>query len=77
MFKMADCIFCDGELEEFLIKKFSYWTVYLNKNQYYLGRVYFVLNRHGPEDTTSLTEEEWEELKIVNDSVTNILKSLY
>ncbi len=74
---MEKCIFCDGELEKFSIKRFNYWTVYLNKDQYYLGRVYVALNRHGPEDTVNLTKEEWEELKLVNDNLTKILKFLY
>ena len=74
---MVDCRFCDGELEKFLIKKFNYWTVYLHPNQGYLGRVYVILNRHGPEDTISLTEEEWIEFKTVLDKVVNVLKSLY
>lgn len=74
---MKKCIFCDGKLEKFLIKKFNYWTVYLNEDQYYLGRIYVALNRHGPEDTVNLTDEEWKELKLVNDSLTKILKSLY
>ena len=74
---MVECKFCNGELDKFLIKKFNYWTIYLNKNQSYLGRVYVVLNRHGPEDTIGLTEEEWKELKVVEDKVTNALKLLY
>ena len=55
-----ECIFCDGKLEKYLIKKFEYWQVYLNPNQYYLGRVYITLNRHGPESTIELTDEEWQ-----------------
>lgn len=77
MFEMIECRFCARELEKFLIKKFNYWTVYLHPNQCYLGRVYVILNRHGPEDTISLTEEEWQEFKIVLDKVVNVLKSLY
>jgi len=71
------CIFCDGKLEKYLIKKFDYWTVYLNENQYYLGRVYVTLNRHGPESTTELTDQEWQEFKRVIDKITKVLKYLY
>jgi len=72
-----ECKFCEGKLEEFLIKKFKYWTVYLNSHQDCLGRMFVVLNRHGPETTAGLTKEEWEELKIVEDKVTNALKELF
>ncbi len=74
---METCIFCDGNLEKVIIKKFEYWTVYLNPNQYYLGRVYIALNRHGPESTLELDDREWHELKIVLDKVTKTLKTLY
>jgi diadenosine tetraphosphate (Ap4A) HIT family hydrolase len=72
-----ECRFCAGELEKVEIKKFNYWTVYLHPNQSYLGRVYILLNRHGPGDTTELTEDEWKESKEVMDKITKILKSLY
>ena len=71
------CIFCDGDLEKYFVKKFEYWNVYLNPNQYHLGRVYVALNRHGPESTLELTDQEWQEFKEVIDKVTKVLKSLY
>ena len=74
---MAECKFCDGELKKLLIKKFEYWTIYLTENQYYLGRIYIALNRHGPEKTTELTKEEWNELKKISDKLTIVLASLY
>lgn len=74
---MEECIFCSGELEKYFIKKFEYWTVYLYENQYHLGRVYIVLNRHGPESTIELTKLEWDEFKDVIDRVTKSLMSLY
>ncbi len=74
---MNTCIFCDGNLEIFLVKKFEYWAVYLNSNQYNLGRVYIALNRHGPESTIELTKEEWGGFKQVIDKVTKVLISLY
>jgi len=72
-----ECRFCEGELEKVQIKKFNYWTVYLHPNQSYLGRVYIMLNRHGPGDTTELTKEEWEESKEIMDKITKSLKFLY
>jgi diadenosine tetraphosphate (Ap4A) HIT family hydrolase len=73
----TECIFCDGKLEKFLIRKFAHWTVYLNENQYFLGRVYIVLNRHGPESTTELTEKEWQEYKEVIDRISKIVQTNY
>ena len=74
---MIECKFCKRELEKYFIRKFDYWTVYLAENQYYLGRVYVVLNRHGPEKTTELIKEEWNELKKISDKLTIALESLY
>ena len=73
----TECIFCDRKLEKFLIEKFTYWTVYLNENQYFLGRTYIVLNRHGPESTTDLTNQEWQEYKEVIDKVSKRLQTIY
>lgn len=70
---MGRCIFCSGELNGNKIKKYNYWTIYLNENQYYLGRSYVALNRHGPESTISLNDEEWTEFKLVLDKLTNSL----
>lgn len=72
-----ECIFCDKKLEKYLIKKFEYWTVYLNPDQYYLGRIYVALNRHGPENTFELRDEEWNEFKQVIDKVAKVQKLLY
>jgi len=72
-----ECIFCDGKLKEFIIKKFKYWTIYLNENQYYLGRVYIALNRHGSESTVELGKLEWIEFKDIIDKITKIVKKLY
>jgi len=72
-----ECIFCGKKLENYLIKKFEYWTVYLNPEQYFLGRVYVALNRHDPENTFELSDEEWKEFKYVIDRVTKVQKLLY
>jgi len=74
---METCIFCDGELEKYIIKKFEYWIVYLNPDQYYVGRIYIALSRHGPESTIELKKEEWQELKEIIDKVTKVQSSLY
>lgn len=51
-----ECKFCVGA-PAWLIKKYKFWTVYLQKNQSYLGRLVLVLNRHQG-DFFSTTEEE-------------------
>ena len=71
------CIFCDGKLEKYLIKKFEYWGVYLCEDQNYLGRIYIVLKKHGPGEVTELKKEEWDELKDVVDKASKVLQSLY
>ena len=74
---MDRCIFCDGGLEKYFIKRFEYWSIYLCEDQNYLGRVYISLNRHGPETITELTNEEWQEFKIIIDKVSKVLYGLY
>ncbi len=74
---METCIFCDGNIEKNIIKKFEYWNVYLYPNQCYLGRVYIALNKHGPESILELDDREWHEFKIVIDKVAKALKTLY
>ena len=71
------CIFCDGKLEKYFIKKFEYWNVYLCEDQNYLGRTYIALNRHGPETIQELTNEEWIEFRDVIDKVSKVLHNLY
>ena len=74
---METCIFCDGKVEKYFIKKFEYWNVYLHESQYYLGRVRIALNKHGPEEVSELNDQEWNELKTIIDKVSKVLKSLY
>ena len=74
---MAECIFCSRALRKLKILKYNYWTIYLNDNQYYLGRIYVTLNRHGPENTLSLNGVEWGEFKSILDKVTLIVGRLF
>ena len=71
------CIFCDGKLEKYFIKKFEYWNLYLCPDQNYLGRVYIALSRHGSETITELTNEEWIEFKDVISKASKTLHNLY
>jgi len=71
------CVFCDGKIEKYFIKKFEYWGVYLHENQYNLGKLRVALNRHGPEEIIELNDQEWDELKTVLERISKVLKSLY
>jgi len=57
------CTYCVG-IPDWIIKKYDHWTVYLKKNQAYLGSVIIALNRHVP-DLFSATPEEMAELQKV------------
>ena len=50
------------DFERFRIKTYSYWELYLNGNQAYLGRSYVWLKREGKVGLTSLTKYEHSEL---------------
>ncbi len=53
------------DFSRFLIKKYKYWSVYIYKNQTYLGRCYIWCNRENAHDLVEITEEERKELFIV------------
>ena len=59
------------------IKKFKYWRLDLFENQSYLGRIAFVLKRHG-EDLFEISEEEKKELfdivKLYKKNVSKLFK---
>jgi len=69
-----DCFFC-GPLE-LPIQEFEHFTVYLFKNQYYLGRLFIRSNRH-IEDITDLTKEEIIELVDVLRKMRVAIKKLF
>ena len=49
--------------EEWVVKKYPSWTLYLSAEQYYLGRCYVWLKRFGKmQRITDLTHNEWIEL---------------
>ena len=69
-----DCSFCKTD-EKSVLKKFKYWTVLLNYNQYYLGRCLIVLNRH-LENYLEISDDEhkelWDVMHKVNHALTNL-----
>jgi len=72
---MKECEFCKIN-EETLIKKFNYWTILLNYNQYYLGTCLIILNRH-LEDFTEINEEERIELFDVMKKLREVIIDLF
>jgi len=55
------CEMCEGRFDELKLKEYRFWTVYLHKNQFYLGRAIIKLNRH-IEDVADILEPESKEL---------------
>ncbi len=69
------CTYCVGA-PDWEIKKYTYWTAYLKKNQAYLGTTIIALNRHIP-DLFSATKEEIEELQTIIVRLTGMMKELF
>ena len=73
-----ECEFCKkpDKFEDFRIKDFVYWSVFLHGEQYYLGRSVIRLRRH-VEDLGDLTSEEQKEFFIVARKLRNAIKGLF
>ncbi len=65
------------DFSQFLIKKYKYWSVYIYKNQTYLGRCYVWCNRENVFDLTEIKEKEREELFIILTSIKKTLTDLF
>ncbi len=65
------------EFQKFIIKQYSHWTVYLHKNQYFLGRVYLWAKRKEAVDLMQMTSEEREELFDIGQAVNKALTGLF
>jgi diadenosine tetraphosphate (Ap4A) HIT family hydrolase len=50
------------DYSEFEIAVYEYWTLFLHKNQNYVGRVYFWAKRDDNVDIFAITKEERDEL---------------
>lgn len=72
-----ECIFCkSSELEDALIKEYSYWKIYLHKNQAYLGRCMIALNRH-LEDIFDINQQEFNQLFEIIKNLKSVTKELF
>tara|TARA_Y100000310_G_C20587374_1_gene766177 strand:- start:751 stop:1173 length:423 start_codon:yes stop_codon:yes gene_type:complete len=66
------------DVNDLKVKKFNFWTICLHDVQYYLGRCRVFLNRKAIEDElTSVSEEEWTELKIILKNLRKVLAELF
>ena len=73
---MDNCPFCENRFEEYKIKRYNYWTLYINYEQPYLGRCNLVLNRH-LEDFSQISLQQREELWLLLKKLKKILDLLF
>lgn len=60
---MTDCVFCNNEFQEFVLKSYQNWEIQLFRDdQYYIGRTAVVLKNRHIENMVELTQDEREEL---------------
>lgn len=66
----------DSDYEQFLMKEYEYWKVYIHKSQYYLGRLYIWAKRNDADaDLFDMRKGEREELfHAVGPAVKNALR---
>ena len=65
------------DYEQYKLKEYKYWAVYLNVNQYFLGRVYIWSKRKGLVDLMDLSEKEQKELFEICKQVKQALTELF
>lgn len=65
------------DYEKLKIREYKLWTLYLNENQCYLGRVCLVANRSDAKDFIEMTEAEREEFFSSAKQVNKALKKLF
>ncbi len=73
---MGSCVLCEKKSDEFLLKDYNYWSLYLDPQQPYLGRCQIVLKRH-LEDLSQISLQQREELWLLLKKLKKILDSLY
>lgn len=67
-----------SKFDEFIIKRYRYWTLYIHENQSYLGRAFLWLNRPGDmQRLTHLTIEETLELRFALGKYEDVLRKLW
>lgn len=65
------------DYEQYKIRGYKYWGVYLHDNQYYLGRVYIWSKREGLVDLMDTTEEERREFFEIGAALKQVLSRLF
>jgi len=65
------------DYENFLIKDFEHWRLYLHENQYYLGRCYIWSKREGLVGLRNVDRAEMEEFFIILRIVESALDDLF
>lgn len=62
------------DYEQFKIKSYKHWDLYLHENQCYLGRVFVLLKDEGIEDFLAIEGETREEFFQIGEDVKKLLK---
>ena len=65
------------DYEQFKIKSYNHWDLYLHENQCYLGRVFVLLKGENVEDFLAIDEETREEFFLIGKQVKKALKTLF
>jgi diadenosine tetraphosphate (Ap4A) HIT family hydrolase len=65
------------EYSKYLIKDYTYWTVYSHTNQGYLGRCYVWCKREDALDLPDATFEEREELFVILKSLEQVILKVF
>jgi diadenosine tetraphosphate (Ap4A) HIT family hydrolase len=67
----------DPYFDQFLIKKYTHWTVYVHEEQSVLGKVYLWANREDATDLINTSEEEREELFEIIEKLKTALDEMF
>jgi diadenosine tetraphosphate (Ap4A) HIT family hydrolase len=65
------------DYEQFKIKSYKHWDLYLHENQCYLGRVFVLLKDEGVEDFLAIEGETRKEFFQIGEDVKKALKILF
>ncbi|HEX4839094.1 MAG TPA: HIT domain-containing protein [Rhabdochlamydiaceae bacterium] len=65
------------DYEQFKIKSYKHWDLYLHENQCYLGRVFVLLKDEGIEDFLAIEGETRDEFFQIGEDVKKTLKDLF
>lgn len=65
------------DYEQYKIKEYPHWSVFLHTNQYFLGRTYLYAKREDAIDFISMTPDEQKEFFDVGKTVTAAVQELF